>query len=229
MTTRTEFLARVSRELGRPAGAGCVAPCPDVDERLVRLTGHGEDVAKLFADRAAAAGMVVHRCTAETLAHTVRTLLMSLGAKGVVLDHLHPTLARPIADALAGCAVRIVDPRAAKGPDAQFDASAGITGVVCAIAETGTLVVASDAQRSRGTFMVPPVHVAIMLETQIIPDMIDLWGQIGNRPPTAITLISGPSKTADIEGILVTGVHGPGAVHVVLVADAGILPAGAKR
>jgi len=219
MTTRTEFLARVSCELGRPAGAGSVAPCPDVDERLVRLMGHGEDVASLFATRAAAAGMVVHRCIAETLAQTVKTLLMSLGAKGVVLDHLEPPLARPIADAVSGCAARIIDPRAAKGLDAQFDASAGITGVVCAIAETGTLVVVSDAKRSRGTFMIPPVHVAIVLETQIIPDMIDLWGQIGNRPPTATTLISGPSKTADIEGILVTGVHGPGSVHVILISD----------
>jgi L-lactate dehydrogenase complex protein LldG len=48
--------------------------------------------------------------------------------------------------------------------------------------------------------------------------MLDLWPLVGNKPPTALTLITGPSKTADIEGILVTGVHGPGAVHVILVA-----------
>ncbi len=229
MTTRTEFLARVSRELGRPAGAGSVGTCPGVDEELVRLTGHGEDVAKLFASRAAAAGMVVHRCAMETLGRTVQTLLGSLGAKGVVLDHLDAPMARSVADAVAGAGVRVIDPVTAKGLDSQFDAEAGITGALSAIAETGTLVVASDKARSRGTFMVPPVHVAIVLETQIIPDMIDLWPLIGNRPSTAVTLISGPSKTADIEGILVTGVHGPGAVHVVLVADAGNLPVGGRR
>ncbi len=136
----------------------------------------------------------------------------------MVLDPLEPSLARLVAEAVAGHRSQVIDPNKVKSLDAQFDAVVGISGVFAAIAETGTLVLASDATRSRGTFLIPPVHIAIVQEFQVVPDMLDLWPLVGTKPPTALTLITGPSKTADIEGILVTGVHGPGAVHVILVA-----------
>jgi L-lactate dehydrogenase complex protein LldG len=219
MTTRSEFLARVRAGLDSPAPAAAVGAPPEVDDSLVRLTHPGANLADLFSTRAAAAGMVIHRCTPTSLSHTVQSLLATLSTQNIVLDHLESPFARPIADALSKSGAQVIDPRTARNLDPQFDASAGITGVLAAIAETGTLVLASDARRSRGTFIVPPVHIAIVSESQIIPDMLDLWPLIGPTPPTALTLISGPSKTADIEGILVTGVHGPGAVHVVLIAE----------
>ncbi len=153
------------------------------------------------------------------LQEALRELLASLDAKRVVLDSLDPAIAQPVAEAVAGNGSQVIDPNKAKSLDSQFDAVVGITGVLAVLAETGTLVLASDATRSRGTFLIPPVHVAIVLESQVVPDMLDLWPLVGNKPPTALTLITGPSKTADIEGILVTGVHGPGAVHVILVAS----------
>ncbi len=122
--------------------------------------------------------------------------------------------------------------------DAQYDADAGITDCDAALAESGTIVLRTDASRSRGTFVVPPVHIAILKASQILPDMLDLWSRFtfpdhplpgADHPhasprraamPTSIVLVSGPSKTADIEGILITGVHGPREVHVMLVDDA---------
>ena len=90
--------------------------------------------------------------------------------------------------------------------------------IVAAIAETGTLVIASDMRRSRGTFLIPPIHIAVIFESHILPDMIDLWPRLAVLH-TAFTLITGPSKTADIEGILITGVHGPKAVHVIVLEN----------
>ncbi len=60
------------------------------------------------------------------------------------------------------------------------------------------------------------MHIAIVEPSNILPDLIDLFEKIREDHP-AITLITGPSKTADIEGALVTGVHGPGIVQVYLL------------
>lgn len=230
MTTRAEFMARVRSTLGRQPNASC-APPPASDDRLLRLCNPSEPLPRRFAQRAAAAGMHVHTCDSSGVAAALSAALgAALGAalEGVpagpiVVDGLDPELARGVREELAVRGVRALDPMVTRGLDAQFDASAAVTGVWAAIAETGTLVLVSDARRSRGSFIVPPVHVAVVRISQIVPDMIDVWRRFGASPPTAITLISGPSKTADIEGILVTGVHGPRAVHVILVAE-GLTP-----
>jgi L-lactate dehydrogenase complex protein LldG len=104
-----------------------------------------------------------------------------------------------------------------------FSVDAAVTGVVVAIAEAGTLVCESGPVVARGSSLIPPVHVAVVETTQILPDLLDCLEAFGERSrlPASTSLITGPSKTADIEGELVTGVHGPGHVHVVLVENRG--------
>jgi L-lactate dehydrogenase complex protein LldG len=70
--------------------------------------------------------------------------------------------------------------------------------------------------------LLPPVHIAIAWRSQILPDLFDLFpsGAAGAQEadlPSCWSLITGPSKTGDIELRLVTGVHGPGEVYVVLI------------
>lgn len=219
MTTRSEFLDRIRAGLGRRTATPPTDAAPPVTDDLVRLVHQNADAAATFAASAAAAGLTVHRCALSDSTTTLHAILASLSPNCIVLDDVGGDLSEMARNAVEKLGVKVIAPRATRSLDSQFDADVGITGVVCAIAETGTLVVASDATRSRGTFMIPPVHVAIVLESQIIPDMMDLWARLGPMPTTAVTLVSGPSKTADIEGILVTGVHGPGAVHVLLIAD----------
>ena len=99
----------------------------------------------------------------------------------------------------------------------------GVTDVHAALAETGTLICSTDGSHSRGASLIPPVHIAIVRERDIVPDMLDYWARLGGVPggelPSSQSFITGPSKTADIEGVLVTGVHGPGEVHIVLVSE----------
>ena len=101
--------------------------------------------------------------------------------------------------------------------DILFDCEVGITDVDCAIAESGSLVVSTNG-RIRNAWITPPIHIAIVRASQILPDLVDLFE---SRPDAldaaSTTVITGPSKTADIEGVLVTGVHGPAAVEVVLI------------
>ena len=71
---------------------------------------------------------------------------------------------------------------------------------------------------ARGASLIPPVHIALLDRTQIVGDLFDYFDRLASTGlPANINLITGPSKTADIEGILITGVHGPGVVHVLLL------------
>jgi L-lactate dehydrogenase complex protein LldG len=105
---------------------------------------------------------------------------------------------------------------------AQLACDIGITSADLAIAETGTLLVCSRPGQERLASLLPPMHVAIIERSQIVPDLLDAFKWIHERGldqlPSNITLITGPSKTGDIELQLTTGVHGPGKWRVIVVA-----------
>ena len=102
-----------------------------------------------------------------------------------------------------------------------FGADLGITGVDWAIAETGALAICSGAGgRGRSVSLLPPVHIAIFERSQLIPDLFDLYPLLEQLPeglPSNVTLITGPSKTGDIQLKLTTGVHGPGEVRALII------------
>jgi L-lactate dehydrogenase complex protein LldG len=98
----------------------------------------------------------------------------------------------------------------------------GITGVFCAIAETGTLVILSGADTPTATTLLPVTHVAIVSAQRIVDTMEDAFALIRaerGRVPRAINLISGPSRTGDIEQTIVLGAHGPFRVHILVVGS----------
>jgi L-lactate dehydrogenase complex protein LldG len=103
----------------------------------------------------------------------------------------------------------------------QLACDIGITSVDLAIAETGTLLVCSRPGQERLASLLPPMHVAIVERSQIVPDLLDAFNILHERGlanlPSNITLITGPSKTGDIELQLTTGVHGPGKWRVVII------------
>jgi L-lactate dehydrogenase complex protein LldG len=102
--------------------------------------------------------------------------------------------------------------------DQLYDLDASVTDVTYAIAETGSLVIKSSPTHGRSLSLVPVVHVAIVEPKNCLPDLLDLMQKlkhegVGNN----VNIITGPSKTADIEGALVVGVHGPGEVQVFVL------------
>jgi L-lactate dehydrogenase complex protein LldG len=102
-------------------------------------------------------------------------------------------------------------------------ADIGISSADFAIAETGTLAVCSQPGQERVVSLIAPVHVAIVASDQILPDLFDLFAKLveagWERLPSNLALISGPSKTGDIELELTTGIHGPGKWHVLIVRE----------
>jgi L-lactate dehydrogenase complex protein LldG len=99
-----------------------------------------------------------------------------------------------------------------------FDIDVGITTAQAAIAETGTLVLDSSRERNRLVSLVPPVHIAIVDASSIVQTLGEALAfihQDGNISP-AVTFITGPSRTADIELTLAIGVHGPQELYVIV-------------
>jgi L-lactate dehydrogenase complex protein LldG len=108
-----------------------------------------------------------------------------------------------------------LEPRAAKGEDLV-----GVTGVFCALAETGTLMMCSGADTPASASLLPETHIAVVPAARIVPHMEDGWDLLRAEQgslPRAVNFISGPSRTADIEQTIVLGAHGPYRVHIVLI------------
>jgi L-lactate dehydrogenase complex protein LldG len=102
----------------------------------------------------------------------------------------------------------------------EGDDRLGITGAFCAIAETGTLVVLSGADTPTATTLLPDTHIAVLRPDRIVAGMEDAFDLIRRERgelPRAINMISGPSRTGDIEQRIVMGAHGPYRVHILLV------------
>jgi L-lactate dehydrogenase complex protein LldG len=101
----------------------------------------------------------------------------------------------------------------------------GITGCFCAFAETGTIVLASGPQAHASTHLLPETHIALVPASRIVAGMEDVFALLraerggAQMMPRALNMVSGPSRTADIELTLVLGAHGPYSVHIVLATE----------
>jgi L-lactate dehydrogenase complex protein LldG len=103
--------------------------------------------------------------------------------------------------------------------EASASAGCGITSADYALADTGTLVMLASPQEARLISLLPPVHIAVVASARVLTSLDELLTVLP-RPAeitSSMVLITGPSRTADIEQILVRGVHGPGEIHVVVV------------
>jgi L-lactate dehydrogenase complex protein LldG len=108
-----------------------------------------------------------------------------------------------------------IEPRPTLGND-----QLGITGCFCAIAETGTIVLTSSAVAPTATALLPDTHVAIVRADRIVSGMEEAFALIRaehGAMPRALNLISGPSRTGDIEQTIVLGAHGPFRVHLLVI------------
>ena len=214
------FMANVRAALGRDTTVRPSQPPPPVDESIARLAGPDDDLLAMFQQRAEEVGMVVHRLKESELLETVTRVLKQFNARSIVAAMSDGADLR---SGMSEAGFEVVDGREV-GFDAQFDIDAGVTDVHAALAETGTLICTSSRTHSRGPSLVVPLHIAIVRRRDVLPDMIDYWHRLKGIAapdlPSSMALITGPSKTADIENILVTGVHGPKDVQIMLVEDA---------
>ncbi|WP_163558929.1 lactate utilization protein C [Halomonas sp. NO4] len=218
MSARDAILKRLRERADGPLSA------PESDFSVVTNRGWSpaERLARFERWITSVHGEVIHTAQADWT-QALAKVLADKGVRRLGLGREHPVAAEARA-ALADAEVELVDAdRDIEGwQREQFDSlEAGLTSTRGAIAETGSLWLWPTPDEPRRLSLVPPIHIAVLdaetLEDTFF-DVVEAHGWAGGMPTNAL-LISGPSKTADIEQTLAYGVHGPREL-VVLVRHA---------
>jgi L-lactate utilization protein LutC len=207
------------------------------DEILGRLRGKARPVEQLpawrsrrrfndLAERFAAALTAAHGevLRAGSLAEAlglVDTVLAELGAQKVVANAEQPLADLDLPGRWPDIQWHVAGNSQGSLRDFCATADIGLSGADAALAETGTVVVSSGPGQSRLATLLPPVHLAVVPASRLTTDVFT-WAAArqgdhkGTPLPANVVLISGPSKTADIEQTMAIGVHGPKRFIVVL-------------
>ena len=243
MTGRDVFFATIRQALGRAPGDGPpndAALLPDagaLDERAAAILEdcrlRSAELMAVLEESAARAGCVVRRVESPAEAGRYAAAVAADHGARAVVRTAHPVLDEAgLAEALEGRGIELFGPDAERaGPgragrqalrEKTLGADVGVTGVDYAVAETGSAVIVARPGIARLASLLPPVHVAVVTSGQVLPGLDELFvlrrRDMMRRPGRDyMNVISGPSRSADIEYTLVTGVHGPGEVHLVLV------------
>lgn len=202
------------------------------DEQAQTVERTEEDRVARFRERAETAGAVVMRAdTPADVAVLLETYLQSAAAIIVSDDDIVRSsgLEQALRGSSGGVQLRrVTDADLRRETDdwkhAYASADLGITAGIAGIAESGAVVIAASENESRSVSLLPHTHVVLLRERDIVPSLpaaaTVLRRLVQDGGSSAVTLVDGPSKTADIEKVLVTGVHGPRAFVIVLIGDA---------
>lgn len=241
--TRDGFMGRVRSALHawrQSPSHSALPPAPHLNEPAPIRTSapplrpvNGDLTAQFASMLTAAGGHVYQATSSDEAVQLALDVAHSKGAKHVIFTR-HPELVRfPLAFVADGLTVTIVGFTPGETPspaqretqrDMMARADVVVSGADYAIAETGTLAMVAGAHNPRTATLLPPIHIAILDPTRLLPTMPDLVARFkadhlrdGKLDISGLTFITGPSRTGDIEQTLSVGVHGPGEVHVIIL------------
>ena len=187
------------------------------------------DLVERFRHELEAVGGEVHRGPASEMPGALAGCLRSMECEQILLawpERKHAQGKPALADTLDQLtAARVLPGSAARTTCATIEQSAktvGITSAVAALADTGTIVIESGAHGALEASLLPGAHVAILDARDVYPTFAD-WVEHGGRSLLAersnVVLVTGPSRTADIEMTLTIGVHGPARLVVIVCEE----------
>jgi L-lactate dehydrogenase complex protein LldG len=237
MATRHEMLDRVRKALARPDSGSVVTPLPPFDLAGIMPPLSPDDYLDKFEAEWEKVSGVAYRVTSMNELESVFQKILVLAETPAIALSRNPILKElHIAERLAALNKLATSWGAGGGPEgthsladfnkASFAAGAGITGVDFVLAESGTLVLSSATEGVQVASLAPPIHVALFRRHQIVGSLDEVLAKLPissspNRPSAnrSVVFITGTSRTADIEQILIKGVHGPREVHAILVEN----------
>lgn len=218
MTSRDQMLTRVRGALGRSPGDP--APAPPPVRLILPETQIADRVGRFSSALTALAGKV---SIVQNLAHAKTALESILEGRTVVVSPASSAFAEGRASRiLTACGMTgAALSRGAFSREACATAEIGVSSADFALADTGSLVFLSESRESRLISLLPPIHIAVIARESILSGLDELLTVVPQpaAQSSAMVLITGPSRTADIEMRLVRGVHGPGEIHVMIVED----------
>lgn len=242
MSGRAEFIENVRRIIDRDPAVPVVPPdatglsVSDTDavaesERAKAVAA--EQANTLFEAAAVAAetaGWTVHRLeNAEQVANRVIRICREREITSTLSSGHEVLMKAGVNDALNHAGITADVLRSESGADddtdtklAAFSTGAGITGTDWFIAESGTLVLHPREGLSRLVSLAPPIHIAVIEPGQVLPSLDELFAieraaNLDGTLTSSVNLISGPSRTGDIEATIVKGIHGPVETHLIMV------------
>lgn len=211
-------MTRVRKALGRTSSLAEPPIPPEIEEPIARLVSSNIGLEGLFEKRATDMKMLVEPVRLDELLPKLVAYFREMKSKRIMLS------ATPLLNELNATKYLNDNGIVAQSwrdmtADEAYDFDAGLTEVDYAVAETGTLVIRHRPEHGRLLSLVPFVHVAIVQPKQILADLLDLFETLAREGTgSGVSMISGPSKTADIEMNTVTGVHGPNVVKAFLLS-----------
>jgi L-lactate utilization protein LutC len=211
LMSREAILNKVRTALGRSAGQGIAGP-PPVRLRVAEMDGETR-VAGLLRAVEALAGKTRRVATREDARAYVAAVLDGKTAVASNAPFLRECGIVDLPSVQSGFT------NAAELRALCATADVGITSADYALADTGTLVMLASPAEARLISLLPPVHIAVVPKERVLSGLDELFTilPLPAEQTSSMVLITGPSRTADIEQILVRGVHGPGEIHVVVV------------
>jgi L-lactate utilization protein LutC len=178
------------------------------------------DLVTTFADAVAHAEGVCHVVEGDVPDRLLDRIVDELNERGdtPVVVSAEPE-ARAVGDRLAARGLRV----APATPTTAAAAGLGVTSAAAAVAATGSVVLDSRRAGGRVASLLPSVHLCVVPVSRMYATPADVLRQLGSGAealPPSLVVVTGPSRTGDIEQLLTLGAHGPTALHVVLVTDA---------
>ena len=216
-TARAAILARVRAATGLENG-GEKAPMDHPFHHTIPARARGTQ-AELVARFVAMAERVAATVAQVTGPHRVPAEVAGYMARGRLGDEAIMARHGLVAEIPWRDAPRLM---LRQGP-AQDSDKVSITQAVAGIAETGTLLVHTGASLPNSLHFLPETHIVVLAAANIVGAYEDGWALLEEAvspfqaPPRAVTMITGPSRTSDIEKTLQVGVHGPRRLHVIVV------------
>ena len=211
-TSKEKILKAVRDALVNPSSPPCVDE--DYADKIYQRSETPYDEVIFAEALAKVGGQFVYNSNAEEFAANIKEFLASAGKS--CLHCYDPMIQQILNDKGIFCF---------NARDDYHECEMGITGCEYLIARTGSIMVSSRQGSGRRSFFWPPVHIVIAWKNQLVYDIRYAFKELNKNYnetgiPSMVTLITGPSRTADIEKTLIMGAHGPAKLIVFFIDEA---------